>query len=79
MKKFYLLATALVLSTLTATAFSEIEDVITVIGSRTERSINDLSATVDVIKAERMEEELARDIADLVRLLLKKLKKQVEA
>ena len=67
MKRIYSLAIAIVLSMLTATAFSEIEDVITVIGSRTERSINDLSATVDVIKAERIEEELARDIADLVR------------
>ncbi|MEM8497211.1 MAG: TonB-dependent hemoglobin/transferrin/lactoferrin family receptor [Pseudomonadota bacterium] len=40
---------------------------ITVVGTRTERDISDLDATVSVKTAERLERELARSIADMVR------------
>lgn len=42
-------------------------DTITVVGTRTERALGDVAATVSVIDAEDVERELARDIADLVR------------
>lgn len=38
-----------------------------VVGTRTERSLSDTAATVDVISAEQLQRELARDIADMVR------------
>ena len=47
--------------------YAEVEEEITVVGTRTERSINDLASTVNVISSERIEEELSRDIADLIR------------
>jgi hemoglobin/transferrin/lactoferrin receptor protein len=40
---------------------------VTVTATRTERPVQDAPATVTVIDAQRMESELARDIADLVR------------
>ncbi|MEM7612240.1 MAG: TonB-dependent hemoglobin/transferrin/lactoferrin family receptor [Pseudomonadota bacterium] len=42
-------------------------DVITVIGTRTERPISEVPVTVSVRTAEVLDEELTRDIADLVR------------
>ncbi len=45
----------------------EIEEIITVVGSRTERSLDQVAATVSVIDAAQIEEEMARDIADLIR------------
>jgi hemoglobin/transferrin/lactoferrin receptor protein len=42
-------------------------DTITVIGTRTERALAEISATVTVKTAEDVERELTRDIADLVR------------
>ena len=47
--------------------YAEVEEEITVVGTRTERSINDLASTINVISSERIEEELSRDIADLIR------------
>ena len=42
-------------------------ETISVVGSRTERPLKEIAATIDVIDSDRIEEELARDIADLVR------------
>ena len=42
-------------------------DTITVIATRTERSLDELASTVSVKTADDLERELARDIADLVR------------
>jgi hemoglobin/transferrin/lactoferrin receptor protein len=42
-------------------------DTITVVGTRTERAISDVAATVSVITEEDIAEQVARDIADLVR------------
>ena len=42
-------------------------ETITVVATRTERSLDDVAATVSVKPAEEIEEEVARDIADLVR------------
>ena len=42
-------------------------ETITVVGSRTERPLKEIAATIDVIDSDRIEEELARDVADLVR------------
>lgn len=46
---------------------SEALDTITVIATRTERSLEELASTVSVKTADDLERELARDIADLVR------------
>ena len=46
---------------------SEAEEVITVVATRTERSLDEVAATVSVKTAEDIDRELARDIADLVR------------
>ena len=43
------------------------EEVITVIGTRTERSLNEVATSVSVISAVDIEEGLYRDIADLVK------------
>lgn len=43
------------------------EETITVVATRTERPMAEVAATVSVKTAEQIEEELARDIADLVR------------
>ena len=43
------------------------EETITVVATRTERPLEDVAASVLVKTAEQIEEELARDIADLVR------------
>ena len=43
------------------------EEVITVIGTRTERSLNEVATSVSVISAAEIEEGLYRDIADLVK------------
>ena len=43
------------------------EEVITVVATRTERRLDEVAATVSVKTAEQVEEELARNIADLVR------------
>ncbi len=43
------------------------EEVVTVVGTRTERSLKQVGATVSVISAEEIERTLTRDIADLVR------------
>ncbi len=40
---------------------------ITVIGTRTERTLKELAATVSVISSEDVEQEITRDIADLIR------------
>jgi hemoglobin/transferrin/lactoferrin receptor protein len=42
-------------------------DTITVVGTRTERTLREVAATVTVKTAEELERELTRDIADLVR------------
>ena len=42
-------------------------DTITVIGTRTERALDEVAAHISVIQSEDLERELARDIADLVR------------
>ena len=60
------LATALGAEEATEDA-AEAEETITVVATRTERSLDDVAATVAVKTAEHMERELARDIADLVR------------
>ncbi len=44
-----------------------VDDTITVVATRTERSLDEVAATVSVKTAEDIERELARDIADLVR------------
>lgn len=43
------------------------EEVITVIGTKTPRQINQVGATVSVITREQIERQITRDIADLVR------------
>lgn len=48
-------------------SLAEVEETITVVGTRTERSLDEVAATVSVRTAEDIERELARDIADLVR------------
>ena len=48
-------------------AADEAEEIITVVATRSERSIDDVAATVSVKTAEEIERELAQDIADLVR------------
>ena len=58
---------SLLMAFLSLNTFAEVEEEITVVGTRTERSINDLASTVNVIPSKRIEEELSRDIADLVR------------
>ncbi len=40
---------------------------ITVVGTRTERTLRELAATISVVTAEDLEREITRDIADLVR------------
>ena len=42
-------------------------ETMTVVGTRTERSIGDVAATVSVATVEEVERELVQDIADLVR------------
>ncbi|MEM7077404.1 MAG: TonB-dependent hemoglobin/transferrin/lactoferrin family receptor [Pseudomonadota bacterium] len=44
-----------------------IEDVITVVGTKTERTLNQVGATITVIDEETIEQQVVRDIADLVR------------
>ncbi|MBO6555947.1 MAG: TonB-dependent hemoglobin/transferrin/lactoferrin family receptor [Pseudomonadales bacterium] len=51
----------------TPTKANEIEETITVIGTRTERSLEEVAATISVRTVEDIEREMARDIADLVR------------
>ena len=46
---------------------AEINETIVVVGSRTDRSINEVASVISVKTAEDIERELARDIADLVR------------
>ena len=43
------------------------EEIVTVVATRTERSVEDVAATVSVTTAEDIERQLARDIADLAR------------
>ena len=43
------------------------EETVTVVATRTERRLGEVAATVSVKTAEQIEEEVARDIADLVR------------
>lgn len=45
----------------------DIDETITVVGTRTERAIDEVAATVSVKTAEEIEEQLVRDIQDLVR------------
>lgn len=45
----------------------DVEEVITVVATRTERTLDEVAATVTVKSADDIERELARDIADLVR------------
>ncbi|MFN3236031.1 MAG: TonB-dependent hemoglobin/transferrin/lactoferrin family receptor [Pseudomonadales bacterium] len=49
------------------TSQQEVDDVITVVGTRTERALSDVAATITVKSAEDIERELARNISDLVR------------
>ena len=42
-------------------------ETMTVVGTRTERDVSEVAATITVIDADRIERELARNIADLVR------------
>ncbi|MBO6565149.1 MAG: TonB-dependent hemoglobin/transferrin/lactoferrin family receptor [Pseudomonadales bacterium] len=51
----------------TPTKANEIEETITVIGTRTERSLEEVAATISVRTVEDIEREMARDIVDLVR------------
>lgn len=46
---------------------AEAEEVVTVVATRTERSVEDVAATVSVTTAEEIERQLVRDIADLAR------------
>lgn len=46
---------------------AEVEDVITVVGTKTERALSDVAATITIKSAEDIERELTRNIADLVR------------
>ncbi|MBO7007392.1 MAG: TonB-dependent receptor plug domain-containing protein, partial [Pseudomonadales bacterium] len=46
---------------------NEVEETITVVGTRTERSMDEVAATISVKTVEDIEREVARDIADLVR------------
>ena len=48
-------------------ASEDAKEIVTVVATRTERSVDDVAATVSVTLAEDMERQLARDIADLVR------------
>ena len=50
-----------------ADAGAEADEVVTVVATRTERTMHEIAATVSVKTAEEIEEELVRDIADLVR------------
>lgn len=43
------------------------EEVITVVGTRTERTLNQVGATVTVINEEDIDRQIVRDVADLVR------------
>lgn len=61
-----LLAAASVVGAEEATE-NEPDETITVVATRTERSLDEVAATVSVKTAEDIERELARDIADLVR------------
>ena len=67
MKSVCLYVFSLLLAFLSLNTFAEVDEEVTVVGTRTERSINDLASTVNVIASDRIEEELTRDIADLVR------------
>ena len=58
---------AIAIGFISATVQAQTMETITVIGSRTERPLKEIAATIDVIDAARIEEELARDISDLVR------------
>ena len=40
---------------------------LTVVASRVETSVNDLTSTVNIIDSERLQRELARDIKDVIR------------
>ena len=62
-----LISTIAVLATASPTVIAEDLETITVIGSRTERPLKEIAATIDIIDAQQIEKELARDIADLVR------------
>ncbi len=42
-------------------------EVMTVVGTRTERQVNEVGASISVITAEELERQITRDIADLVR------------
>ena len=46
---------------------TEADEIVTVVATRTERSVDDVAATVSVTIAEDIERQLARDIADLAR------------
>lgn len=43
------------------------EEIVTVVATRTERSVEDVAATISVMLAEEIERQLVRDIADLAR------------
>ncbi len=50
-----------------AVIFAQVEETIVVVGTRSERSIDEVAASVSLRTSEDIERELARDIADLVR------------
>lgn len=50
-----------------ASQADRIDETVTVVGTRTERVLSDVAATVDIKSKEDIERELTRDIADLVR------------
>jgi hemoglobin/transferrin/lactoferrin receptor protein len=65
------LMTAAVFASFSGLAVAEssptVEEVITVIGTRTERSLDEVATSITVISAIDIEEQLYRDIADLVK------------
>ncbi|MCE2029837.1 TonB-dependent hemoglobin/transferrin/lactoferrin family receptor [Sessilibacter corallicola] len=55
------------LSSVPLTASAENLETVTVLGTRTERSINDIDATVSVITEKQIKAEIARNISDVIR------------
>ena len=55
---------------------NQVEEVITVVGTRTERALSDVAATITVKTSDDIERELARNISDLVRLSLASLSQE---
>ena len=43
------------------------EQIVTAVGTKTERSLNQIGASISVIDREKIERQMSRDIADIVR------------